>query len=597
MFVNSFEQVETFDEFAAGSPSAVATMLGDVGAYVLSIYASRAFAAPIALSSRAPIRLHQFSVEQAQTYLHAEAARTGFKIDASTAGRVMEAVGRSPLNLRLAVALLEKEGQSFNPGSWADLARDSPELRQAALYDRVLRRIRDEELRKVAFPGLLVRRLTTEVISEILAKPCSLKSAKASPAVLMERARREGQLFTVDPPDGLRHRQDVRAALLPTIDASVSPALAREINERAIRFYAARTGPVNRAEELYHRLRLNQSASAVEGRWTDEAGRLLRSAMEEFPPAACAYVRDKLGAASISGVEARVEDGRVAGAGGQESPEEAQRELRRYAQRLFQSGKADETLLGLLAERQCNRLDSPLGDVYGQTLVALNRQDQLLSEAAELQFPQAISSIEPEAAAGVCSIIAAVLEGRNGFKWAGYFYGLAFQVLTNAASPDPRMVLGVMIGAIRILRKIGANDERQQLIARALSLLEALQRNVYEQRVLARETAAELGELIVSEHQNSKEHEAVQRLLQAVFETNEGFPSATLGGERLKELSKVFGYSRGFGSETELNDLCAKLLYSDSDERMRVVQAMRDEVDWTLRRTAGVDSANRMSNS
>jgi hypothetical protein len=139
--------------------------------------------------------------------------------------------------------------------------------------------------------------------------------------------------------------------------------------------------------------------------------------------------------------------------------------------------------------------------------------------------------------------------------------------------------------------------QRRSLIARALSLLESLQSAVYGPRVLARETAAELGEVIVPEQPNSRYRGVVERLLRLVFETNEGFRSAMLGNERLQELSEVFGSAGLFRSASEVNDLCAKLLYGGPDDRIRVVRAMRDEVDWTLRRTAGVDSAGRMSDS
>ena len=40
---------------------------------------------------------------------------------------------------------------------------------RATLYDRLLRRIRDGELKKLAMPGLIVRRITAGVIREVLA--------------------------------------------------------------------------------------------------------------------------------------------------------------------------------------------------------------------------------------------------------------------------------------------------------------------------------------------------------------------------------------------------------------------------------------------
>ena len=115
LFVNSFEQVELFDDYAAASPLLVESMLTRWGAKVLSIFAARAFADPGAISQRTPGRLPQFSVEQAETYLRNEAQRSEVLISAGTARRVIDAVGCSPLNLRLAIAVLEKEGGEVRP--------------------------------------------------------------------------------------------------------------------------------------------------------------------------------------------------------------------------------------------------------------------------------------------------------------------------------------------------------------------------------------------------------------------------------------------------------------------------------------------------
>src|SRR5262249_45123923 len=58
---------------------------------------------------------------------------------------------------------------------------------------------------------------------------------------------------------------------------------SRQIHENAVKWWQQQKGPLSRAEELYHRLRLGQPAVTLEPRWDAEAGRLLRSTLEELP--------------------------------------------------------------------------------------------------------------------------------------------------------------------------------------------------------------------------------------------------------------------------------------------------------------------------
>ena len=385
------------------------------------------------------------------------------------------------------------------------MARNSPELLQAALYDRVLRRIRDPELRKVAFPGLLLRRLTTDVISEVLAAPCNLDLAKVPAVTLMQKARREGQLFTADPSDAdsLRHRQDVRSALLPTIDAAVPASTAREINERAVEYYETREGALDRVEELYHRLRLGQAKQEIERRWSDEAGRLLRNALDEFPSSMRQFVRGKLGAASITSPDAGLQASanasddvtrNMSDHAGEHLNAARWQQLRLYGLKMLQSGQAEDELLALLKREEVDRLDGPVADVYAQMLVALGRQDELLAEAEDL-LPQAFLSLEPETAASVFCVIAAVYEGRGFLERAADFFAFAEAVAIRGVADqhafDERALLGILVGGIRIRRKLQVELEiRRRGVDAALALLVSLGSAIYERRVLARETAA-----------------------------------------------------------------------------------------------------------
>ena len=57
--------------------------------------------------------------------------------------------GRTPLALRLAIGVLEQAGGSIQPRDWERITAQSPELVQAAVYDRLLRRLKDPWLKRL----------------------------------------------------------------------------------------------------------------------------------------------------------------------------------------------------------------------------------------------------------------------------------------------------------------------------------------------------------------------------------------------------------------------------------------------------------------
>ncbi|MBF0305341.1 MAG: ATP-binding protein [Alphaproteobacteria bacterium] len=580
IFVDSFEQVETFDDIAARSAARACESIEHTGVPVLSIYASRAFRRPKFIRPSKLIRLSQFRVHEAEAYLLNEASRKGIAVTPPIAREVRKSVGRSPLALRLAVELLEKEAETFDPRQWGDLARKSPERVQATLYDRILHRIRNRELRKIAIPGLLVRRLTPEVIAEVLAGPCLLDLSKSSPKGLMEGALREGQLFISDPsdPGALRHRQDVRSLMLADLETVIPEEVAGEINRRAVAFYAERGGFHDRVEELYHRLRLNQSVEQLDARWIPEAGLALKPALREFPVEARSYVRAQLGAASVQDSERPSPTHQAA-----RSPREWQ-EMRLFAQKEMQSGGVSPDFLDWLAREKLDRLDGPLADIYADFLVRQGRHDQLLDEARALLTNQR-GLFPGEAAVGVFSLAAAVLEGRQLLSEAQTFWLQALRLATSLE--DEALRLASLIGSIRIRRKLAAGSQaRKQELDQALALLTGRIQAISKQRVLARETAAELAEVLLDEEQGEG-RQAVRRLISFVLEANEAFPSAGDNPLRLEEVAKTLFGGPGPSSVSVLHDLTAKLLYSSQpDDLRRLVGVLREEVDWSLARAA-----------
>nr|MDT0664349.1 hypothetical protein [Micromonospora sp. DSM 115978] len=167
---------------------------------------------------------------------------------------------------------------------------------QGQLYSRLLEHIRDDETRLIAHPGLIVRRLTPEVIAEVLAEPCGLgKITLARAERIFDEFRREATLCesSGDGDSALLHRQDVRAVMLPSI-LRARPETARKIHRRAIRYYAGRSSKIDRREELYHRLMLGQQPRTLDQRWEDRAGAELATLVDEFPATSQLYLAGKV---------------------------------------------------------------------------------------------------------------------------------------------------------------------------------------------------------------------------------------------------------------------------------------------------------------
>jgi hypothetical protein len=211
----------------------------------------------------------------------------GFEREA-VAQRVAEITNGVPLGLRLA-ARWRAAG-----GDVEELPDDAPQWYiDGFLYDRILDRVMDPELKPLATDALVLRRVTPDMIPRVLAD----SAPPGDPAEVFARLAREMALVG-DGTEGhgidalgvalpgtgvLRLRPEVRSATLKLL-ATDNAARVRTIDERAVAWYAAQDpGDVaNAAEHVYHRLRLGDVAGAEQA-WRDGCAPLLRYAEEEVP--------------------------------------------------------------------------------------------------------------------------------------------------------------------------------------------------------------------------------------------------------------------------------------------------------------------------
>ncbi|MFP7673455.1 hypothetical protein ACG74X_08870 [Marivita sp. S0852] len=91
------------------------------------------------------------------------------------------------------------------------------ESAQTELYDRILQRIDDPELRAMAYPGLILRHLNADMIRLVLAKACF--RTDISPDTSRQLRDRLGKEYWLTEPAGdlfpLRHRPRLRRLMLP----------------------------------------------------------------------------------------------------------------------------------------------------------------------------------------------------------------------------------------------------------------------------------------------------------------------------------------------------------------------------------------------
>jgi hypothetical protein len=94
----------------------------------------------------------------------------------------------------------------------------SSDFAQAFLYTRVLGRVRDPEIAKLAHPGLVLRRVTPDLIRDVLAAPCGLGDIDDAAAKrLFDKLASTVWLVTREGPLVVRHRRDLRRLMLPAM--------------------------------------------------------------------------------------------------------------------------------------------------------------------------------------------------------------------------------------------------------------------------------------------------------------------------------------------------------------------------------------------
>lgn len=263
--------------------------------------------------------------------------------DLTVAQKIAEQVGGSPLSLSLAARVVKA-----NPAGVDGLMLGvDAEIIQGQLYRRILNHIHDENVRKLAHPGMVLRRVTPDVILEVLA-PVLLPSVteREQAVALFAELEREHALTTMDQ-GALVYRPEIRRSMVRLLQQD-QYATVRELRRAAIAYYEEQEGPLARAEEMYHRLALGEDETyELDSRWLTGIEQSVAASLDEYPD------RMKAWLASRASVEVPRSVFELAGAG------EWERNITRKVQRALSELQMDWALT-LMRERAERTEASPL---------------------------------------------------------------------------------------------------------------------------------------------------------------------------------------------------------------------------------------------
>jgi cellulose synthase operon protein C len=209
-----------------------------------------------------------------------------------TARALVERIGGSPLSLHLAANAVARMNTAGSDDAWITtipakrrrlFGTVDDMLIQGVLYDRLLKHITNDDVRRLAHPGLVLRRITPEIIRDVLGPHCGVHVPDLDRArQLFAEMTRELDLVDLAAPDVLLHRSDVRRVMLRLLEKDKASA-SRAVERSAVAFYSTSDDPKDRAEEIYHRLRLADDLRSVHRRWLPTAALYLDNTDGELP--------------------------------------------------------------------------------------------------------------------------------------------------------------------------------------------------------------------------------------------------------------------------------------------------------------------------
>lgn len=215
-----------------------------------------------------------------------------YGVPRSITARVAREVGGRPLALLLAANLVKEQGADAIALSYGERFKSifTKGLVDGILYDRILSHIKDEDVKAFAHPGLVLRRVNSDIISRVIAPALSLGEFSDDKCErVMEMLRRQKDLVRIDDDGSVRHRSDVREQMLVLMTAE-KPQMVKKLHLAAIAYYVKRQESAgnsvvserDRVEEIYHRLAAGESLERIPDLWFPKARAELARSVDEI---------------------------------------------------------------------------------------------------------------------------------------------------------------------------------------------------------------------------------------------------------------------------------------------------------------------------
>jgi hypothetical protein len=195
-------------------------------------------------------------------------------------------IRREPLSIRVAVDIVVKAEASDRQQLIDDIASEGVDANSdfvARLYERrIVNHIRDPRAKALAWPGLVIRRLTAEIAREVLAGVCGIQPEAAEAA--FNALGQEIWMVTREG-DVLRHRPDLRARTLPFMQ-SKNPDAFKKVARAAVEYFHEHRNRSreDRVEWLYHRFLVGDDPQEIERDLAPDELSLLARAENDFTP-------------------------------------------------------------------------------------------------------------------------------------------------------------------------------------------------------------------------------------------------------------------------------------------------------------------------
>ncbi|WP_425236073.1 NACHT domain-containing protein [Ulvibacterium sp.] len=211
--------------------------------------------------------------------------------DDKIAKLVYKKLGGNPLILKLAETAYKKDQSILESKE----LQNSTKI-QEYLVVRILGHIRDKRAKKIAVPGMLLRRVNADTIEHILAETCDLntpvqKIDTHEANKILEVLKKEVFLIKDSGMGEFIFRQDLRKECLPMIKASL-PERSIEIHRKAIDFYRDKEDNISKGEYFYHKLMLGEKPKELLNESVFKSIRsFIDSNVNELPEASQIFVR------------------------------------------------------------------------------------------------------------------------------------------------------------------------------------------------------------------------------------------------------------------------------------------------------------------